>query len=90
MWLASTGQEMPYTRATPSVQRPVSSQGERLIHFAHVKLPDLGMDQQTGNVRHDLREFAVRDDCDSFDLLMVLGDEFQMCRKRVEAVPARE
>ena len=57
---------------------------------AQVKLLDLGMDEQTGDVRQDLQEFAVRDDCNSFDLLMVLGDEFQMRHKRFETVPARE
>ena len=48
------------------------------------------MNQKTGDARHDLQEFAIRDDRNSFDMLMVLGDEFQMRHKRFEAVPARE
>ena len=60
--------------------------GECFIRFVQVKLLDLGMDQQTGDVRHDLQEVAIRDDGNSFDLPMVLGDEFQMRHKRFESV----
>jgi len=61
---------------------------ERVILFREVKLPDLCLNEVTGDARHDLQEPAVGHGSNAFDLSMVIGDELQVRHECSEALPA--
>jgi hypothetical protein len=52
-----------------------------------LKMPDLRVNEQTGEVGHNLQKPASRDDSDAFDLSVVIADEPEV---RVNAPKVRQ
>ena len=55
-----------------------------------LKMPDLRVNEQTGEVGHNLQKPASRDDSDAFDLSVVIADEPEVRSECPEGPPARK
>src|SRR5712671_1182765 len=55
-----------------------------------LKMPDLRVNKQTGEVGHNLQKPASRDDSDAFDLSVVIADEPEVRSECPEGPPARK
>src|SRR6516164_8320551 len=54
------------------------------------KVPDLRLNEVTGDLRRDSEEAAIADHRDLKNLPMMFSDELQMCDERSEVIPSRK
>jgi hypothetical protein len=63
---------------------------ERAIIFVQVEMPDFRLNEQTGDVRHDLKEPAPGHNGDALNLAVMGGNKLEMRDECFEIPPARE